>query len=97
MNGQCTRALLIILIALSGCAAATQESQVDPTERALMLSADLPFGHLKRQLQSCADNPFYKTEFSISHRGAPLGYPEHTREGYEAAASMGAGVRANEP
>ncbi len=92
MNAQCTRALLIILIALGGCAAATQENQVDPTDRALQLSTDLPFGPLKRQLQSCADNPFYKTEFSISHRGAPLGYPEHTREGYEAAASMGAGV-----
>lgn len=92
MNVQCTRALLIILITSGGCAAATQQNQVDPTNRALQLSADLPFGPLKRQLQSCAENPFYKTEFSIAHRGAPLGYPEHTREGYEAAAAMGAGV-----
>jgi glycerophosphoryl diester phosphodiesterase len=92
MNTHCTRALLIILIALGGCAATIQENQVDPTDRALQLSVDLPFGPLKRQLQSCADMPFYKTEFSIAHRGAPLGYPEHTREGYVAAAAMGAGV-----
>ena len=32
------------------------------------------------------------TDFSIAHRGAPLGYPEHSREGYIAAAEQGAGV-----
>jgi glycerophosphoryl diester phosphodiesterase len=32
------------------------------------------------------------TPFSIGHRGAALGYPEHTRESYEAAARMGAGI-----
>ncbi|XOV82505.1 MAG: glycerophosphodiester phosphodiesterase family protein [bacterium] len=85
-------ALLITLLTLTGCAATTGKNLVDPTDRALILSADLPFGPLKRQLQSCAENLFYRTEFSISHRGAPLGYPEHTREGYEAAAAMGAGV-----
>lgn len=29
--------------------------------------------------------------FSISHRGAPLEYPEHTREGYVTAAAMASG------
>lgn len=49
---------------------------------------------LKRQLQACARDirEFSATGFSIGHRGAPLQFPEHTRESYEAAARMGAGV-----
>ncbi len=47
---------------------------------------------LKRRLQSCANGPFYKTDFSIGHRGAALQFPEHTKESYEAAAKMGAGI-----
>jgi glycerophosphoryl diester phosphodiesterase len=53
---------------------------------------------LKTRLQECASstaphlvNPA-PSQFSISHRGAPLQYPEHTLEGYRAAATMGAGV-----
>ena len=68
------------------------QARVDPTDRALALSEDLPAGALKQRLQSCADSAFSATEFSIAHRGAPLGYPEHSREGYIAAAKMGAGV-----
>lgn len=49
-------------------------------------------GPLKQALQQCAGKPFYRKDFSISHRGAPLQFPEHTREGYMAAARMGAGV-----
>ncbi|TMP65107.1 glycerophosphodiester phosphodiesterase, partial [Pseudoalteromonas sp. S1609] len=30
--------------------------------------------------------------FSIGHRGAPMQYPEHTKESYIAAARMGAGI-----
>jgi glycerophosphoryl diester phosphodiesterase len=47
---------------------------------------------LQDKLQSCAAGPFYKTDFSISHRGAPLQFPEHTRESYLAAAVQGAGI-----
>ena len=49
---------------------------------------------LKRQLQACAleIREFRPTGFSIGHRGAPLQFPEHTRESYEAAARMGAGI-----
>ena len=39
----------------------------------------------------CSSVPLRVSEFSISHRGAPLGYPEHTLEGYLAAIEMGAG------
>ena len=68
------------------------QASIDPTNRALILSDDLPASPLKQRLQSCASGNFSATEFSIAHRGAPLGYPEHSREGYIAAAKMGAGV-----
>jgi glycerophosphoryl diester phosphodiesterase len=47
---------------------------------------------LKRKLQSCANGPFRQTDFSIAHRGAPLQFPEHTKESYEAGARQGAGI-----
>ncbi len=47
---------------------------------------------LKRQLLKCTNGPFKKSDFSIGHRGAALQFPEHTRESYEAAARMGAGI-----
>ena len=80
--------LLAMLVLVTSAA----QSEIDPTSRALTLSADLPAGPLKEQLQSCADGPFLPTKFSIAHRGAPLGYAEHSREGYIAAADMGAGI-----
>ncbi|MFT6591652.1 MAG: glycerophosphoryl diester phosphodiesterase [Rhodoferax sp.] len=49
-------------------------------------------GPLKTRLQSCSNGPFKKSEFSMGHRGAPLMFPEHTRESYEAAVRMGAGI-----
>jgi glycerophosphoryl diester phosphodiesterase len=49
---------------------------------------------LKRELEQCADGPFYKTNFSIGHRGgATLQFPEHTKESHEAGARMGAGIQ----
>ncbi len=92
MKSHCTRCLLIVALALTGCTANIPQQQVDPTPRALTLAAQLSPGSLQSKLQSCATGPFYPTRFSISHRGAPLGYPEHTQEGYRAAAAMGAGV-----
>jgi glycerophosphoryl diester phosphodiesterase len=47
---------------------------------------------LKRRLKRCENGPFYKTDFSIAHRGAALQFPEHTRESYEAGARQGAGI-----
>ncbi len=64
--------------------------QVGP--RPYFLVEDMDESPLKRKLQQCAEGPFYKTEFSIGHRGAPLQFPEHTKESYEAAARMGAGI-----
>ena len=71
----------------SGCSSVP----IDPGTRPASLIAQLDPSALKDRLSSCQDGPFYRTRFSIAHRGAPLGYPEHTREGYIAAASMGAG------
>jgi glycerophosphoryl diester phosphodiesterase len=47
---------------------------------------------LKTKLQQCATRQFKKTDFSIGHRGAAMQFPEHTKESYEAAARMGAGI-----
>lgn len=48
---------------------------------------------LKDRLQRCnTGRKLKKSQFSIGHRGAPLQFPEHTKESYEAAALMGAGI-----
>ncbi|PUA27973.1 MAG: glycerophosphodiester phosphodiesterase [Cellvibrio sp. 79] len=60
--------------------------------RPFYLVNDMDKSALKKKLQSCANGPFKKTNFSIGHRGAPLQFPEHTKESYEAAAKMGAGI-----
>ena len=61
-------------------------------ERPYFLVADMLASPLKDKLQSCGNGPFSKTNFSIGHRGAALQFPEHTRQSYEAAARMGAGI-----
>ncbi|MGH8490953.1 MAG: glycerophosphodiester phosphodiesterase family protein [Gammaproteobacteria bacterium] len=47
---------------------------------------------LKTRLLQCQNGPFHRSDFSIGHRGATLQFPEHTKESYEAAARMGAGI-----
>ncbi|KAL3470554.1 PLC-like phosphodiesterase [Aspergillus californicus] len=48
---------------------------------------------LKSKLSSCSEKPIRSAPFfSISHRGGPLQFPEHSREGLYAGARMGAGV-----
>jgi glycerophosphoryl diester phosphodiesterase len=49
-------------------------------------------GLLKDKLSSCSNGPFKKSDFVIAHRGAPLQFPEHSRESYMAAAREGAGT-----
>lgn len=46
---------------------------------------------LKTKLESCSEGPFKTSTFSIAHRGAPLMFPEHSKQSYEAAVRMGAG------
>jgi glycerophosphoryl diester phosphodiesterase len=64
--------------------------QVGP--RPFYLVKGMDEGALKSKLLQCQSGPFYRTDFSIAHRGAPLQFPEHTRESYEAGAKMGAGI-----
>ncbi len=60
--------------------------------RPFYLVDDMDDSELKTALQQCTEGPFYRTDFSIVHRGAALMFPEHTRESYSAAARMGAGI-----
>jgi glycerophosphoryl diester phosphodiesterase len=60
--------------------------------RPFFLVKGMDEGPLKRKLLSCQNGPFRRTGFSIAHRGAPLQFPEHTKEAYEAGARMGAGI-----
>ncbi len=69
---------------------ATTVARVGP--RPYYLIEDMDAGALKTKLKSCGENKFKKTDFSIGHRGAGMQFPEHTRESYEAAARMGAGI-----
>lgn len=60
--------------------------------RPFYLLDDMDNGQLKQALKQCEKGPFFKTDFSIAHRGAALQFPEHTKESYQAAAAMGAGI-----
>ncbi len=73
-------------------ACTTSSHAIDPGPRPATLAAALPDTALKTQLMDCAAGPFYRTNFSIAHRGAPMAYPEHSKESYVAAAAMGAGI-----
>ena len=64
----------------------------DAGERPLELVRAMADGPLKQQLLACEGQEITPTLFSIGHRGAPRGYPEHTYESYKAAAAMGAGA-----
>jgi glycerophosphoryl diester phosphodiesterase len=70
----------------------TRGTTVQVGVRPYFLVSDMDSGPLKEKLESCANGPFKRTDFSIGHRGAALQFPEHTRESYEAAARMGAGI-----
>ena len=71
---------------------AAEPTNIQLGPRPFYLIDKMPDGQLKTKLQSCANGPFSPTNFSIAHRGAPLQFPEHTRESYQAAARMGAGI-----
>ncbi|WP_394689228.1 glycerophosphodiester phosphodiesterase family protein [Hoeflea sp.] len=73
-------------------AGAAQASDVQVGPRPGFLVGKMTEGALKDKLMSCMAKPVAKTLFSIGHRGAPLQFAEHTKESYEAAAKMGAGI-----
>jgi len=65
------------------------EAQIGP--RPFYLVDNMKDGALKEKLSQCT-GPFRKTNFSIGHRGAAMQFPEHSKESYQAAARMGAGI-----
>jgi glycerophosphoryl diester phosphodiesterase len=88
--------LFAALGTLTGCSTLVQNSEmltnIQLGPRPFFLVEDMAPSPLKAKLQSCSNGPFQKTAFSIGHRGAPMMFPEHTKESYEAAARMGAGI-----
>ncbi|EBA00018.1 glycerophosphodiester phosphodiesterase family protein [Marinobacter sp. ELB17] len=93
------------LAVLSGCTTTginANTNQAAPVEsgqtlvqlgpRPYFLINDMDAGELKNTLQACASKLSAPSDFSIAHRGAPLQFPEHTRQSYVAAARMGAGI-----
>jgi len=60
--------------------------------RPLFLINEMQDSDLKTKLEQCKDNTFYRSDFSLGHRGAPMLFPEHTRESYQAAIDSGAGI-----
>src|ERR1700686_5446518 len=89
-------AALSALSALALTATAAAQSVPLPREapvgpRPFYLVEKMKDGPLKTELSQCT-GPFRKIDFSIGHRGAALQFPEHSKESYQAAARMGAGV-----
>ena len=82
----------IFAVPASDAHAQVPSTPVQLGPRPYYLVDDMDEGPLKQQLSACFDKPLVRSRFSIAHRGAPLQFPEHTREGYMAAARMGAGV-----
>jgi glycerophosphoryl diester phosphodiesterase len=68
------------------------EDPVQLGPRPFYLVEGMDNGPLKDKLLQCKRGPFHRTDFSIGHRGAALQFPEHTRESYQAAARLGAGI-----
>jgi glycerophosphoryl diester phosphodiesterase len=60
--------------------------------RPLFLIDDMYESPLKTKLSQCSEGPFQRSNFSIAHRGAPMQFPEHTKESYLAAIRSGAGI-----
>lgn len=77
------------MLAVPAAQAQTADVQLGP--RPFWLVDQMRESPLKAKLRQCS-GPFRRTDFSIGHRGAALQFPEHTRESYEAAARMGAGI-----
>lgn len=88
----CTLALAFAATGVHAQPSNPMPSRIDVGSRPAFLVDDMRPGPLKARLAACADLPVKKTEFSIGHRGAPMQFPEHTRESYLAAARQGAGI-----
>lgn len=89
-----TLALLIATHA-AGTPLAAADAHSEPLQlgpRPYFLIDAMDDGPLKHTLASCKHLPMQRQALAIGHRGAPLQFPEHTKESYLAAARTGAGV-----
>lgn len=68
------------------------EQGVQLGPRPFYLVQGMDEGRLKDRLMQCENGPFYRTDFSIGHRGAAMQFPEHSDVSYRAGARMGAGI-----
>jgi glycerophosphoryl diester phosphodiesterase len=75
-----------------GRADGRQEDNVQLGPRPFYLVQGMDAGKLKDRLMQCENGPFYRTDFSIAHRGGALAFPEHTDVAYRGGARMGAGI-----
>jgi glycerophosphoryl diester phosphodiesterase len=82
----------LILAGLTASLSPAVAKEVELGPRPAWLVSQMEDGTLKDKLAACLGQPTKRTLFSISHRGAPLQFPEHTEEGYRAGAAMGAGI-----
>ena len=80
--------LLWLALPADGIAQAQESMPPQLGTRPFYLVDKMKDGPLKTTLKQCT-GPFRKTDFSIGHRGAPLQFPEHTKESYEAGRRMG--------
>jgi glycerophosphoryl diester phosphodiesterase len=87
-----TATLALAFLAATAAAQAADAPAAQLGPRPFFLVDDMDEGALKDALKQCEAGPFYRTDFSIGHRGAAMQFPEHTRESYVAAARMGAGI-----
>ena len=86
-------ALAMATTAGSATAAPTDgDDSVQLGPRPFYLVQGMDKGKLKDRLMQCENGPFYRTDFSIGHRGAALQFPEHSDVAYRAGARMGAGI-----
>lgn len=96
MPGITARIVLLSTLMITGQVwAMSRPAQGDNVQlgpRPYFLVNDMDNGPLKERLSQCQQQPQQASRFSIAHRGAPLMFPEHSREGYIAAARMGAGM-----
>ena len=84
--------LLSLFVGLLPMLSVAEDFNVQVGPRPYFLMSQMKPSALKNKLEACANQAFRKSDFSIGHRGAALMFPEHTKESYEAAARMGAGI-----
>lgn len=108
MNKLITKVTLYAILGLSAVLTAHQANATNSWEeffaslkyrqnielgpRPQFLINDMEESALKDRLHRCENKKMRASKFSIGHRGAPMQFPEHTKESYVAAAKMGAGI-----